>query len=139
MEKIDLNSIFSYFSPSFFSFSLFFFFSFSSLLLSLLSRLTLFTLQIGSFHTFFLALVYSKMTNPFLLFLGGFYSQRRGLKGAASRVFWRLVCKWGRCFGGWFAGNKERKKGKVMGKWGDGSLHGRRKGKVMGEGADCRR
>ena len=32
--------------------------------------------------------------------------------------------------------NKERKKGKVMGKWGDGSLHGRRKGKVMGEGAE---
>ena len=36
----------------------------------------------------------------------------------------------------------ERKKGKVMGKWGDESLHGRRKRKVMGEGAegdDCRR
>ena len=33
----------------------------------------------------------------------------------------------------------ERKKGKVMGKWGDGSLHERKKGKVMGEGANCRR
>ena len=38
-----------------------------------------------------------------------------------------------------YAGNMERKKEKVMGKWGDGSFHGRRKGKVMGEGADCRR
>ena len=97
MEKIDLNSFFPYFSPSFFSLFLFFF---SSLLLSLLSRLTLFTLQIGSFHTFFLAFVYSKMTNPFLLFLGGFYSQGRGLKGAASKVFRQLVCKWGGCLGG---------------------------------------
>ena len=54
------------------------------------------------------------------------------------------------CLGSWFAsgegvleavhaGNNERKKRKVMGKWGDGSLHGRRMGKVMGEGAGCRR
>ena len=49
-----------------------------------------------------------------------------------------MVSKWGGCLGSWFveaihAGNKERKKGKVMGKWGDGSLHGRRKGKVRSE------
>ena len=76
------------------------------------------------------------MTNLFLLFLGGFYSQRRGLQGAASRVFRQLVCKWVGVYGVVHAGNKERKKRKVMGKWGDGSLHGRRKGKVMGEGAE---
>ena len=40
------------------------------------------------------------LANPFLLFLGGFYSQRKGLQGAASRVFWQLVCKWGGCLGG---------------------------------------
>ena len=79
------------------------------------------------------------MTNPFLLFLGGFYSQRRGLQGAASRVFWQLVCKWGGCLGGCSCRKQGEEKGKVMGKWGDGSLHGRRKGKVMGEGDDCRR
>ena len=39
-------------------------------------------------------------------------------------------------FKGLSAKNKERKKGKVMGKWGDGSLHGRIKGKVMGEEAE---
>ena len=42
----------------------------------------------------------------------------------------------GGVFKGLPAENKERKKGKVMGKWGDESLHGRRKGKVMGEKAE---
>ena len=50
-----------------------------------------------------------------------------------------MVSKWGGCLGSWFVGvvharNKERKNGKVMGRWGDRSLHGRRKGKLMGEG-----
>ena len=54
-----------------------------------------------------------------------------------------MVSKWGACLGSWFVGvvhvgNKERKKRKVMGKWDDGSLHGRRKGKVMGKGAGCK-
>ena len=40
-----------------------------------------------------------------------------------GRVFWGVV----------HAGDKEKKKGKVTGKWGDGSLHEKRKGKVMGE------
>ena len=43
----------------------------------------------------------------------------------------------GRVFRGLFMQETRRgKKGKVMGKWGDGSLHGRRKGKVMGERAE---
>ena len=46
-----------------------------------------------------------------------------------------MVSKWGGCLGAVHARNKERKKGKVMGKWGDESLHGRRKRKVMEEGA----
>ena len=44
-----------------------------------------------------------------------------------------FITKGGVFKGAVHAGNMERKKGKVMGKWGDGSLHGRRKGEVMGK------
>ena len=47
-----------------------------------------------------------------------------------------MVSKWEGVWGAVHAENKEWKKEKVMGKWGDGSLHGRRKGKVMGEEAE---
>ena len=110
MEKIDLNSIFSYFSPSFFSLFLFFF---SSLLLSLLSRLTLFTLQIGSFHTFFLAFVYSKMTNPFSSLSWWLLQPREGSQRGCQQGVQAAGLQVGRVFRGLFMHETRRgKKGK---------------------------
>ena len=73
-------------------------------------------------------------TNPFLLFLGGFYSQMRGLQGAASRVFWQLVCKWGGCLGGCSCRKQGEEKGESDGQVGWWEFAWEKKGESDGRG-----
>ena len=52
----------------------------------------------------------------------------RGLKGAASRVFWQLICKWGGCLGGCSCRKHGEEKGESDGQVGE-RKEKKRKGK----------